>query len=97
MTENTPTQAPTATCAQVRRILAEQIMELPAGFSDDADLFAAGLDSMAIMQLLLALEEAFGVSIPMGAVTRENFESIRRIAAQVAEGESSGGEAAAGV
>ena len=45
----------------------------------------------------LALEEAFGVSIPMGAVTRENFESIRRIAAQVAEGGLSGEEAAAGV
>ena len=45
----------------------------------DTDLFAAGLDSMAIMQLLIGIEMRLGKAIPVREVTRENFKSARAI------------------
>ena len=44
------------------------MLQTPPGFGTESDLFAAGLDSMAIMQLLLLLEERFGVSLPVETV-----------------------------
>ena len=45
----------------------------------DTDLFAAGLDSMAIMQLLIGIEMRLGKAIPVREVTRENFKSPQAI------------------
>ncbi len=45
----------------------------------DTDLFKAGLDSMAIMQLLIAIETKLGKAIPVREVTRENFKSPHAI------------------
>jgi len=56
------------------------LLETPDGFSVDSDLFAAGLDSMAIMQLTLIIEEEFGVTLPDRLITRTTFGSARRIA-----------------
>lgn len=70
---------------QIRELIDGQLIELSAGFGVDDDLFEAGLDSMAIMQLLLLIEENSGVEIPMGAVTRENFHSATAIARLVTE------------
>ena len=36
----------------------------PDNFSDDENLIEAGLDSMAIMRLIIFIEEHFGVSLP---------------------------------
>lgn len=47
-------------------------------------LAAAGLDSMAIMQLLLLIEERFGLWLPEEDLTHENFASVRTLAAAVA-------------
>lgn len=47
----------------------------------DSDLFDAGLDSMAIMQLLIAIETRLGKAIPVREVTRGNFHSPRAILA----------------
>ncbi len=49
----------------------------------DTDLFAAGLDSMGIMQLMILIEERFGVRVPESAVTRENFATVAALAALV--------------
>lgn len=74
-----------ATPARIRELIDGQLIDLDPGFGSDADLFAAGLDSMAIMQLLLLIEENFGVQIPMGEVTRENFHTTEAIARLVTE------------
>lgn len=76
----------------IRALIAENLVELPEDFAPEADLFAAGLDSMAIMQLLLLLEEQCGARIPMGEVTGENFGSTAAIARLVAA--KSGGDGA---
>lgn len=49
------------------------------GQGPETDLFEAGLDSMGMMQLIILLEENFGVPIPASEVTRANFSSIRAL------------------
>jgi len=72
--------APAPLEEKLSALISERILETGAGFSADSDLYAAGLDSMAIMQLLLVLEEEFSVSIPVESVSRKNFSTVRTIA-----------------
>jgi acyl carrier protein len=71
--------------ARVRRLVAEDLLACGRGLGDAADLFEAGLDSMAIMQLMLLLEEEFGVAIPVESVTREHFRTILAVSALMRE------------
>jgi len=66
-------------------LIKEKFLEVPGELEPEADLFALGLDSMAIMQLLIAIEQSFGVRIPDRAVTRDNFRSPCRIAHLIRE------------
>jgi len=53
----------------------------------DTDVIAGGmLDSLAFVQLLLALEEEFGVKIDLSELELEDFSSVARVARLVAEG-----------
>ena len=50
----------------------------------DVDLFAEGLlDSMGAVELLVAIEDDFGVSIAPTAVPREEMNTVNKIIAQV--------------
>jgi len=49
-----------------------------------APLSDAGLDSMAVMQLLLLIEDRFALWLPEEDLTHENFASIRSLARAVA-------------
>jgi len=50
----------------------------------DIDLFAAGLlDSMAAIELLVSIEDEFGVEIAPTAVDREEMNTVNKIIAQV--------------
>ncbi len=62
------------------KAIGERVLSLPSSFGPDNDLYEAGLDSMAIMQLLLMVEEEFGVTIPVESVSRENLASARALA-----------------
>jgi acyl carrier protein len=55
------------------------------GIADDADLYAAGLNSHATVNLMLALEEAFDVELPDRLLRRRTFSSIDAIAEALAE------------
>lgn len=66
----------------------EQIRELviahaglPAGaeLSDDTDLYRAGMKSFSSVQLMLALEESFGLEFPEEMLNRATFRSIGAI------------------
>jgi acyl carrier protein len=46
----------------------------------DSDLFALGLDSLAMMQLLLHIERDCQVTIPVAEITRERFSTPKRLA-----------------
>ena len=62
-----------------------ELLDLDAAFGVDSDLFHAGLDSMAIMQVILIVEEEFGAKLPDGSIKREVFATVRRIAEAVIE------------
>jgi acyl carrier protein len=70
---------------RVLNLVREEVLQTPPHFSVVSDLFEAGLDSMAIMQLLLLLEEHFGLAIPVGSVSRANFKSAQAISALLVE------------
>ena len=53
--------------------------------SDDASLYQAGLTSHASVNLMLALEESFGIEFPERMLRRRTFESIASIASAVSE------------
>jgi acyl carrier protein len=52
---------------------------------DDADLFAAGLDSLAIVNVLMSIEETFDVEFPEHLLSRKSFSSIAHLSRAVAE------------
>jgi acyl carrier protein len=62
----------------------EGLVELDWDFPEDGDLIAAGLDSMAVMQLVVAVEDFFGVELTPDNLTRANLESPRKLAALIA-------------
>jgi acyl carrier protein len=64
-----------------------------AELTDDADLYAAGLTSHATVNVMLALEDEFGIEFPDRMMRRRSFESIASIRAAVSE--IRGGEAKA--
>ncbi len=55
------------------------------GLADDADLYAAGLNSHATVNLMLALEDAFDVELPDRLLRRTTFASVSAITAALAE------------
>ena len=62
------------------KILSEDLLDPEEPIQKDTDLFEAGLDSMGIMQLMLAVEDHFGVSIDPVDLSRDNFQTVARIA-----------------
>lgn len=70
---------------QLVTLISERLLETRPGFGADSDLYENGLDSMAIMQLLVLLEEEYGVSISESALTRKNFGTVRRLAGLIGE------------
>ncbi len=66
----------------LERIRAE-LLEIDADFGIDDDMFHAGLDSMAIMQVIMILEEEFGVKLPDRLIKRETFATARAVAGAV--------------
>ncbi|SIT38047.1 Aminoacyl carrier protein [Paraburkholderia ribeironis] len=61
-------------------------LEVPAdNLADHADLYAAGLSSLASVHLMLRIEDEFGIEIPDRLLTRRLFSSIDSMAAVITE------------
>jgi len=67
-------------------LVREKLFDGGTPMTVETDLFAAGLDSMGIMQLMILIEERFGVRVPEAAVTRDNFSTASSLAALVRRG-----------
>ncbi len=76
--------------ARLIELIGEDLLELEDDFGPESNLFEAGLNSMAIMQLLLLIEEEFGVSIPVAKLSRENFSTPSAIATLIRERQAAG-------
>ncbi|MBE7324650.1 hypothetical protein IEQ44_08290 [Nocardioides sp. Y6] len=57
------------------------LADIAFSIEEDGDLWAAGMDSLTSVQLLLVLEEKFQVELPDEALTFETFRSIRTLSA----------------
>ena len=55
------------------------------GLADDADLYAAGLNSHATVNLMLALEDEFDIELPDRLLRRKTFSSVSAIAEALGE------------
>jgi acyl carrier protein len=64
--------------ALINRMLSERSLRFLV--SPDDDLRSAGLSSLDMVNLVLAVESEFDVSIPDGAITPARFRSIASIA-----------------
>lgn len=54
--------------------------------SEETDLFeVARIDSLALVELIFALEQELGVSLPLEELDVEHFRSVRAISALVAD------------
>jgi len=74
----------TCSAEQVIAMLRDEgLVELPGDAGPDTDLFGAGLDSMAVMQLIVVIEERFGVALGAADASRESLGTPARLAATV--------------
>jgi len=69
---------------RIFEILRDDILEVDASFTPRSDLVEAGLDSLAVTQLLLALEESTGIWVDESLLTPENLASAETLASCVA-------------
>jgi acyl carrier protein len=60
--------------------LRDGLLETGAGFDRSSDLIEAGVDSLAVTQLLLAIEEHTGLWVDESLLTPEHLQSVRTLA-----------------
>ena len=73
---------------QVVRELVIQHGRLPgggAGLTDESDLYAAGLTSLATVGVMLAIEEHFDIEFPESKLNRATFRSVSTLATLISE------------
>ena len=66
-------------------ILREELLSVGDDFSPSSDLIESGLDSLALTQLMLSIEEITGVWVDESLLTFENLRSSETLAACVQE------------
>lgn len=67
----------------VHGILRDEILSVEAGFSPESNLIEAGLDSLAVTQLMLSIEERTGVWVDESLLTPENLHTSVTLATLV--------------
>lgn len=73
----------------LRSLISERLFPLKECFTEQCDLYAEGLDSMAMMQMILLLEQEMDVRIEPEDLGKENFQTLEAIARLVEKKRSS--------
>lgn len=68
---------------KVFEVLRDEILSADDRFSVRSNLIDSGLDSLAVTQLMLSIEEYTGVWVDESLLTPENLESAESLAAMV--------------
>jgi acyl carrier protein len=63
----------------------EGVMELDWDFPEDGDLSEAGLDSIVVMQLVVAVEDRYEIELLPEELTKENLATPTTLAALIAK------------
>ena len=69
----------------IHRILRDELIAAGEEFTPDTNLLAAGLDSLTVTQLMLAIEELTGVWVDESLLTPSNLETSATLAVCVHE------------
>jgi len=66
---------------QIRQVLTEsgRLAAPTDNLDSEADLFTVGLDSLAIVNVLMSLEERFDIELPDELLSRRSFSNIATI------------------
>jgi acyl carrier protein len=72
-------------------ILRKDLLQVGDDFTPRSSLVEAGLDSLAVTQLLLAIEEATGIWVDESLLTPENLACAEALASCVHALQASGG------
>lgn len=72
---------------EVRLILQEtQCLDVPVeSLTDSDDLYAAGLSSLGMVRLMMAVEDRFATEFPPELITHEMFQSVHSLAGVIAQ------------
>jgi acyl carrier protein len=70
---------------QIHAILRDEILSVEQGFTPESNLVESGLDSLAVTQLMLSIEERTGVWVDESLLTPENLATSVSLAALVYE------------
>jgi acyl carrier protein len=70
---------------RVYQVLRDELLDVDESFTTRSNLVDAGLDSLAVTQLLLWVEETTGVWVDESLLTPENLESAESLAGLVFE------------
>jgi len=77
---------PTLVSSQLRAFLAEEVFldRTPETIGEDEDLVEMGMDSLAILRLMLFIEETFGVDLSDEGLLDEGLSTVKAISARIA-------------
>ena len=64
----------------IHQTLRDELLSVGDDFVTSSNLIEAGLDSLAVTQLMLSVEEATGVWVDEGELTPENLENSETLA-----------------
>jgi acyl carrier protein len=70
---------------RVYQVLRDELLDVDESFTTRSNLVDAGLDSLAVTQLLLWVEETTGIWVDESLLTPENLESAESLASLVFE------------
>lgn len=59
---------------QIKEIIADQALMDPEDISDDSTLDELGLDSLAVVEIIYGVEEAFDIQVPFNANEPEDSD-----------------------
>lgn len=69
----------------IHKILRDDILSAAEDFTASSNLVEAGVDSLAVTQLMLSIEDATGVWVDESLLTPENLKTAETLAACVHE------------
>lgn len=66
--------------SEIISYLQKTIFDPSVQLARDTDLFVAGLDSIALLMLLLFIEKRYAVTVPDETITEETIRSVKNCA-----------------